>query len=87
MKMLHPGAHARVCRSSVFGIPLESAQQPLREIFRIDPESDVLSHAQMTTESIATGVFNRICVELVGDLGREISVVRLPVVGDHEHHH
>jgi hypothetical protein len=57
------------------------------DLLALDKEADVVTHAEVTTESITTGVYNRTCVELVGDLGREISVVRLPVVGEHEHHH
>jgi hypothetical protein len=88
-KMLRPAARVRVCRSSILGIPLDGTSQSslVADILGLDKEADVLTHAEVRTDSITTGVYNRTCVELVGDLGREISVVRLPVVGEHEHHH
>jgi hypothetical protein len=88
-KMLRPGARARTCRSSILGMPLSGSAPTslVTDLLALDKEADVVTHAEVTTESITTGVYNRTCVELVGDLGREISVVRLPVVGEHEHHH
>jgi hypothetical protein len=90
LKMIRPGARVRACRSSLFGIPLQSPPPTsvLADLLKVDAEADVVSKARVTTNSIATGIYNRTCVELVGDLGREVSVVRLPAVGGgHEHHH
>jgi hypothetical protein len=90
LKMLRPGARARECRSSLFGIPLQvdGADSLLATVLKLDDEADVLAKARVKVESISTGVYNRTCVELVGDLGREVSVVRLPAVGGgHQHHH
>jgi hypothetical protein len=90
LKMIRPGARVRACRSSLFGIPLQSPATTslLPDLLKVDAEADVVAKARVTTESITTGIYNRTCVELVGDLGREVSVVRLPAVGGgHEHHH
>lgn len=90
LKMIRPGARVRDCRSSLFGVPLRAGATTslLSGLLAIDAEADVVSKARVTTESIATGIYNRTCVELVGDLGREVNVVRLPDVGGgHEHRH
>lgn len=90
VKMLRPGARVRHCRFSVLGIPLAGADTTslVADLLKLDAEADVVTKARVTTESVTTGVFNRICVELVGDLAREVSVVRLPALGEgHEHHH
>ena len=88
-KLLRSGARTRICRSSLFGIPLEptASASLVADLLKMDAEADILSHVHVTTESISTGVYNRTCVELIGDVGREVSVVRLPVVGEHQHHH
>ncbi len=90
LKMIRPGARVRECRSWLFGIPLRPASSTslVMTLLGIDGEADVVAKSHVTTESIATGVYNRTCVELVGDLAREVNVVRLPAVGGgHEHHH
>jgi hypothetical protein len=89
MKMLRPGARVRACRSSLFGIPLQRATHGslVVELLGADAEADVATHVRVVAESITTGIYNRTCLELAGNLGREISEVRLPVVGEHEHHH
>jgi hypothetical protein len=59
----------------------------VRGLIKSDPEADVLTNVQMGVSGVMTGVFNRVCFDVTGDLGREISVVRLPAVGGgHEHH-
>jgi hypothetical protein len=88
--MIRPNARVRECRSSIFGVPLQSSATTslMTALLAVDSEADVVSKAHVTTESVATGIYNRTCVELVGDLGREVNVVRLPAVGGgHEHHH
>lgn len=90
VKMIRPAARVRQCRSSILGIPLQSSTTTslMTALLAIDAEANVVSKAHVTTESMATGIYNRTCVELVGDLGREVNVVRLPAVGGgHEHHH
>lgn len=90
MKMLRPGLHARACRVWLLGIPLgtaDAADELVGTLMASDAEGDVLANVRVTTSGVMTGVFNRMCVEVTGDLGREISVVRLPAVGGgHDHH-
>lgn len=90
VKMLKPGARARSCGSWVFVFPMgtpAAAQDLVAEMIGRDPEGDVLTNVQVTTSGVMTGIFNRLCVDITGDVGREISVVRLPAVGGgHEHH-
>jgi hypothetical protein len=38
-------------------------------------------------ERIVTGVYNRRCVEVQGDLARSVTTVRLPAPPSHHGHH
>lgn len=92
VKMLKPGERVRSCRMWILGVPLSAGGEPIEAMMRAllatDREADVLIDVRIETSSVMTGLFNRVCVDIVGDVAREITVVRLPLVGDgHQHPH
>lgn len=89
-KVLRPRAAGRSCRTSVLGIPLQAGDPELREalaeILALDGEGDVVTSAEVRWQRIMTVVYNRRCVEVLGDLGRTISTVTLPISPGHIGH-
>ena len=90
VKMLRPAIEARSCRASVLGIPLQAGEPAVDEAFadllRRDEEGNVLTQAELREERLLTGIYNRRCLVLRGDLGRLVSTVTLPMPDTHEHH-
>jgi len=88
-KLLRPAAVGRSCRSSILGVPLEEGgpglEEALGQILALDPEGDVVTDAEVVSERLVTGIYNRHCVVVRGDLGRAISRLALPMVGEHHH--
>lgn len=89
VKMIRPGVVARACRSGVIGIrsgsePLEAA---MRRILAVDPEGNAVTDVRVRTTSIRTGLYDRECVEVRGNLARLTPVVLLPAAGEHGAHH
>jgi hypothetical protein len=88
LKLLRPGVTARSCRSSVVGIPLSAGDPDVREalatILALDREGDVVANARMSWRHLVTGIYNRRCIEIQGDLARTVSTVRLPMPEGHE---
>jgi hypothetical protein len=88
VKVLRPRAVARACRSSLLGLgadaglPLDAA---VRALLASDQEANALTEVSVQTSTITTGIYNRWCVEIRGDLVRVISTVVLPAVGAHHH--
>ena len=68
VKMLRPGASARACRAWLFGVPLGSSEPALHDVvdqlLALDREGDLLTHVEITTHTLTTGVYNRRCVAL-----------------------
>jgi hypothetical protein len=91
LKLLRPGAVGRSCRSSVLGVPLRSGQPEMREalgeILALDREGNVVVDAEVAEERIITGLYNRRCVQVRGDLSRTISTITLPAPPGHHAHH
>jgi hypothetical protein len=89
LKLLRPGVTGRSCRSSILGVPLEAGDPDLREalgaVLVLDPEGDVVADARVTWRRLVTGVYNRRCVEVRGDLARSITTIQIPMPG-HEGH-
>ncbi len=89
--MIRPNAVARACRSSTFGISLggddDLVGAALAQLRAIDAEADVVTDVQVDEERFVTGVYDRRCVVLRGDVGREVTTVTLPRSPGHEHHH
>ena len=87
LKLLRPGLHGRSCRVSVLGVPFRAGAPALTEavaqILAADPEGNVVTGAEVTWSELVTGVYNRRCVEVRGDLARMVSTLRLPAPAGH----
>jgi hypothetical protein len=89
VKLLRPGVSVRACRTSVLGFgggavdPLESA---LARLLAADGEANVATRVRVRSSVIVTGLYNRRCVELSGDVGRLIPTVVLPSPPGHAGH-
>ena len=87
LKLLRPGVGATSCRSSVLGVPLRAGEPDVREalatILALDREGDVVANARISWRRLVTGVYNRRCVEIRGDLARTVTTVRLPMPAAH----
>jgi hypothetical protein len=90
IKLLRPNVTGRSCRSSVLGVPTQagspSIEEALGQLLALDEEGNLVSHAEVRWQRLVTGVYNRTCVEVHGDLARGVTTVVLPMPG-HEHHH
>ncbi len=82
LKLLRPGAVGRSCRASVLGVPLAAGTPDLREalagILALDAEGNVVANAEVRWRELVTGLYNRRCVEVRGDLARTVPTIRLP---------
>lgn len=91
VKVLRPGILGRSCRASVLGLPLEAGSpslvEALERMHAQDSEGDVVTDAQLRWSYVRTGIYNRSCVEVRGDLGRAVTTVLLPVPGHGSHAH
>jgi hypothetical protein len=89
LKLLRPGATGRACRTTVFGVPLADGeprlQDALAEILALDAEGNVVVNAEVRWRHVVTGVYNRRCVEVQGDLARSLSTITLPAPPGHHH--
>jgi hypothetical protein len=87
-KLLRPGVSGRSCRTSILGVPLDAGDPDLREaiagILALDREGNVVRNAEVRWHRLVTGVFNRRCVEVRGDLARSLSTITLPML-EHAH--
>jgi hypothetical protein len=90
LKLLRPDVSATSCRSSVLGVPLRAGEPDMREalatILALDREGDVVANAHISWRRLVTGVYNRRCVEVRGDLARTVTTVRLPIPASHGAH-
>jgi hypothetical protein len=90
VKLLRPGATGRSCRASVFGVPLSDGEPGLREaleqIVALDAEGDVVVNAEVRWERFITGLYNRRCIEVRGDLARRIRTITIPMPPEHHAH-
>ena len=88
-KLLRPQATARACSSSLLGVPLgkdADLDVAISELLARDDEANVLTNVEIRRQAVVTGVYNRRCVEVRGDLGRIIPTLALPMPGGHESH-
>jgi len=88
-KLLRPGAEGRSCRSRLLGISTGGAGEPsvddaLAQILALDAEGNAVAAVEVREERLLTGVYNRRCVVVRGDLVRTIGTITLPMPG---HHH
>jgi len=88
-KLLRPQATARACASSLLGVPLgkdAGLDGAVSELLARDDEANMLTNVEVRWQTVVTGVYNRRCVEVRGDLGRIIPTLALPMPGGHESH-
>src|SRR6185503_6227580 len=78
VKLLAPSVTGRSCRTAVLGVPLQpgdpDVQEAVAQILARDAEGDVVTDARLSSERILTGLYNRRCVSVAGNLGRTIRV-------------
>jgi len=91
-KLLRPDVEGRSCRRSVFGLAVgpdgePSISEAIEQILALDAEGDAVANAEVRWERVVTGLHNRRCVVVRGDLVRIISTMTLPVPGGHHHPH
>jgi len=83
LKVLRPGVRGRSCRASIAGLPLDAGEPELREavaqVLALDPEGNALTNAEVRWQRLVTGLYNRRCVEVSGDLARTVPSVTLPM--------
>ena len=91
VKLLRPAAVGRSCRVDVFGISIGRTTPPLpdalAQIVALDAEGDVIRNAEVTSSQFVSGIYNRRCVEVRGDLARMIRTITLPAPASHRGHH
>lgn len=91
LKVLRPNATGRSCATWILGIPVGSEngtiEEAARQILALDPEGTVVHDLAVTRRTVNAGVFTRRCVEIRGDLAREIRSIVLPTSGDGHHAH
>jgi hypothetical protein len=82
-KLLRPGVSGRSCRASIAGLPLAAGEPDLREavaqVLALDAEANALANAEVRWDRLVTGVYNRRCVEVRGDLVRTVSTLTIPM--------
>ena len=90
VKLLRPGVSGRSCRASVMGFPLSGKEPGLRDalaaIAALDAEGDVVVNAEVRWEHLVTGLYNRRCIEVRGDLARTTPTIILPAPPGHHGH-
>jgi hypothetical protein len=89
-KLLRPHVVGRSCRSWVFGVPVGTGEPELQEavgqILAHDAEGDVVVNADVRSSVLVTGVYNRCCVEVEGDLARAVPTIAVPGPAGHGSH-
>ena len=90
VKLLRPGVTGRSCSTSIVGIRMSGNEATVREaleqIMALDSEGDVVVDADVTLERFVTGLYNRRCITVRGDLARMIPTITLPAPAGHQHH-
>ena len=90
LKLLRPGVSGRSCRTSIAGLPLGAGEPDLREavaqVLALDAEANAVANAEVRWRRLVTGVYNRRCVEVRGDLARTVSPLTIPMPSGHGAH-
>jgi hypothetical protein len=90
VKLLRPGVSARSCGTTLLGVPLGSSEPALAaalgKLMELDSEGSAVVAVEVTTEDFLTGIYNRRCVAVHGDLVRVVTTVVLPSAPGHPHH-
>jgi hypothetical protein len=91
VKVLRPGVEGRSCQRSILGVALDAASPTLAaslaQLLALDREGDIVTNGEIVSEELVTGLYNRRCVVVRGDLGRMIPQVRMPGQTGHGGHH
>ena len=91
VKMLRPGVETRVCQSSVLGLATgrnrPTIDASVAKLLALDPEADVVMNAEVVWETFVSGLFNRRCIVVRGDVARQVPVLRIPGDASHGGHH
>jgi len=91
VKLIRPGVLGRSCRVSWLGFARDGASPDVREaigqIRALDAEGNVVTNVQVVSRDLVTGVYNRRCIEVRGDLARTVTTVVLPAPPGHHGHH
>ena len=61
-------------------------EEALGRVLALDPEGNVVTHVEVSERRFLTGVYNRRCIVLRGDLGRTVPSVTLPALDGHRAH-
>jgi hypothetical protein len=89
-KLLRPHAVGRSCRTQLFGLPWGAGAPKLDEalatILAQDEEGDVVLNAEVRSSALVTGVYNRRCLEIRGDLARAVPTITVPGPAEHRGH-
>jgi hypothetical protein len=90
VKLLRPDVVGRSCAFSVLGLPIGPERAGLdaavARVLALDAEGDVVTNAEVTWEIFVSGVYNRRCVTVRGDLGRVIPTISVPALPGHHAH-
>ena len=82
VKLLRPGIETRVCRTSLLSLTIGPETPPLDaaigQLLALDSEANVIVHAEVRERQFLTGVYNRRCFVVRGDLGRTVSTIVIP---------
>ena len=89
-KLLRSRAIGRSCRTRVLGVPWGAGAPQLHEalakILAHDEEGDVVVNADVRSSTLVTGVYNRRCLEVQGDLARAVPTIAVPGPAEHGSH-
>jgi hypothetical protein len=90
VKLLRPGVTGRSCSTSIVGVRVSGNEPTVREaldqIMALDSEGNVVVDADVTLERFVTGLYNRRCIAVRGDLARMIPTLTLQAPEGHHHH-
>ncbi|HUE29936.1 MAG TPA: hypothetical protein VMR79_03630 [Verrucomicrobiae bacterium] len=90
LKLLRPAVSGRSCRASIAGLPLAPGEPELHEavaqMLALDAEANAVVNAEVRWRRVVTGVYNRRCVEVRGDLARTVSTLTIPMPSGHGAH-
>jgi hypothetical protein len=91
-KLLRPEVSARSCRTTVVGIAVGddaaggTIDDAMARLLALDEEGNVVTNATLEEERMTTGVVNRRCITVRGDLARGIRTVIVPTAPGHHGH-
>lgn len=87
--ILATGVEGRDCDAAWFRLPPPdgSLARALAVALSSVPDATLLTDAEVATETLATGVYNRRCVRVRGSAARMVREVVVPMPEGQAHHH